>query len=260
MPSSGDCKGTLGHLDPLGLTDATVCDPAAPQYCQEGVRPSLCLIIPVTVPEQLCCKQDLSGKHGFLNTSSRSVTFTDPYLRFFPQPLSILGRAVVIHLPNLTRIACGNITSFLDGTADESGAPTNKSSTYVTNYAAAAAPAPSGKATVTLSGSVGLANGTTLPALPAVTEEANVALSTGSSGPTVVAVSSAFSYSSGEGASAFPTQSESKFPSASSSASGSASASAPSSSASNSAAGKIELVGGGLVVGFLGAVAAVLAL
>ena len=46
-----------------------------------------------------------------------SAQFKDPYLFAFPQPLSWLGRSVVIHSSNATRLACGNITSPIDGTS-----------------------------------------------------------------------------------------------------------------------------------------------
>lgn len=44
---------------------------------------------------------------------------------------SLLGRAIVVHAQNGTRIACGNITSPLDGTADPATLePTLEPSTY----------------------------------------------------------------------------------------------------------------------------------
>lgn len=49
------------------VTESLVCDPAFPEYCQEG---------------------DLSSKHGVLNgTADGSIEafgYTDDYLRFFP--------------------------------------------------------------------------------------------------------------------------------------------------------------------------------
>ncbi|KAG8990691.1 hypothetical protein FRB90_001659 [Tulasnella sp. 427] len=117
VSADGNCTSTMGHLDPLSVTDVVVCDPASPEYCEEG---------------------DLSGKHGKVNgTADGSVNafgFTDEFLRFFPEELSILGRSIVIHDRNKTRIACGNITSLLDGTADETGQPTHAASSYTTHY------------------------------------------------------------------------------------------------------------------------------
>jgi len=113
----GDCNSALGHLDPLNATEALTCDPDFPQYCQEG---------------------DLSGKYGTIKGTKSGKISTFEYstnlLRYFPQDFSILGRSVVIHSANKTRLACGNITSTLDGTAHSNGAPTYEPSTYVKNY------------------------------------------------------------------------------------------------------------------------------
>ncbi|KAG9039781.1 hypothetical protein FRB95_007208 [Tulasnella sp. JGI-2019a] len=114
----GNCTAALGHLDPLAVSESLACDPYFPQYCQEG---------------------DLSSRHGKLNgTLDGSIDafgYTDNYLRFFPEAFSILGRSIVIHSANKTRLACGNIISTLDGTASSDGmVATNKSSTFVTHY------------------------------------------------------------------------------------------------------------------------------
>ncbi|CUA66568.1 hypothetical protein RSOLAG22IIIB_00008 [Rhizoctonia solani] len=117
IPSSGNCTQAFGHHDPLNVTESIVCDPAFPQFCQIG---------------------DLSGKHGELNGTSdgKIATFgySDAYLRFFPQTHSLLGRSIVIHSSNGTRLACGNITSDLDGTADAARNPTFKSSNFTRDY------------------------------------------------------------------------------------------------------------------------------
>ena len=117
VPSDGNCSKTLAHLDPLKATQGFICNPAFPQYCETG---------------------DLSGKHGKLNATDDGnlpdITYSDAYVRFFPQDLSLLGRSVVIHSVNATRIACGNIISRWDGTADASWNPTYQPSTYVTDY------------------------------------------------------------------------------------------------------------------------------
>ncbi|KAG8905468.1 hypothetical protein FRB99_008909 [Tulasnella sp. 403] len=112
-----NCTKALAHLDPLQVTESLICDPAFPQYCQEG---------------------DLSGKHGKLNGTSSGVVetfgYTDDYLRWFPEDFSILGRSVVIHSSNKTRIACGDIISTYDGTANHKFLPTYKPSKFVKNY------------------------------------------------------------------------------------------------------------------------------
>ncbi|KAG8896519.1 hypothetical protein FRC01_011739, partial [Tulasnella sp. 417] len=112
-----DCAKALAHLDPLHVTESLICDPAFPQYCQEG---------------------DLSGKHGKFNgTDSGAIDtfgYHDDYLRFFPEDLSILGRSIVIHAANKTRLACGDIISTLDGTASHGFKPTYKPSKFVKHY------------------------------------------------------------------------------------------------------------------------------
>ncbi|MBW0461845.1 hypothetical protein O181_001560 [Austropuccinia psidii MF-1] len=123
VSSDGNCTSALGHLDPLNVTEGLVCDPAFSQYCQLG---------------------DLGGRNGKLSGAQQTATatYTDNFLRFWPQAFSLLGRSVVIHLPNSTRIACGNITSVVDGTASSDGKPTLKSSNYTTQYATQGPPAP----------------------------------------------------------------------------------------------------------------------
>jgi len=121
IPADGNCTKALAHLDPYNVTESIKCDPDLPQWCQEG---------------------DLSGKHGKLDGSDGgTIDFTeysDAYIRFFPVEASILGRSIVIHSANKTRLACGNITSPLDGTSSEAGIATNHISNFVTTYPSAA--------------------------------------------------------------------------------------------------------------------------
>ncbi|KAG8706779.1 hypothetical protein FRC08_000860 [Ceratobasidium sp. 394] len=125
IPPDGNCTKALAHLDPLNVTEGLICDPAFPQYCQTG---------------------DLSGKFGKFNGTDSGdlepVEYYGKYIRWYPKSHSLLGRSIVIHANNKTRLACGNITSELDGTADSSG-PTYKPSTYVTNYPSKAPVQPS---------------------------------------------------------------------------------------------------------------------
>jgi len=113
----GNCDSAFGVLDPMNVTQSLVCDPDFPQYCQQG---------------------DMSGKYGPLSGTSSGVvsafSFPSNLVRFFPQDFSILGRSIVISAANKTRLACGNITSVLDGTADADLNPTLKPSTVTTNY------------------------------------------------------------------------------------------------------------------------------
>jgi len=179
VPSDGNCTLTFGHLDPLNVTESITCDSSFPQYCQEG---------------------DLSGKHGLLNgTTSGSLDafgYSDGYLRFYPADFSLLGRSVVIHSSNLTRLACGNITSGIDGTADYFEVPTNSPSTFVKSYPTA----PPYNPAITITpfvGSVFPSNATIaslpyplpLPAL-SIAEAPNVELTTAGGIPNNVPVSS----------------------------------------------------------------------
>ncbi|MBW0471012.1 hypothetical protein O181_010727 [Austropuccinia psidii MF-1] len=110
----GNCTAALEHLNPKNAS--ANCDFLKPEYCQVG---------------------DLSGKFGKISGAIGNFTahYIDPFLRFVPEAQSILGRSVVIHAPDSSRIACGNITSKLDGTETGDGKPTSKPSTYVKNHA-----------------------------------------------------------------------------------------------------------------------------
>lgn len=93
--SAGDCMSTGLHLDPANLNpggNSTTykCDPKKPnETCELG---------------------DLSGKFGELVPKVTTYKFSDPDL-----PLTgkngIIGRSIVIHLANSTRITCANITA-----------------------------------------------------------------------------------------------------------------------------------------------------
>lgn len=196
----GNCSSALGHLDPLSVTDSITCDPLLPQYCQEG---------------------DLAGRHGKLlgNASTIELNYTDHYIRFWTQPFSILGRSIVIHAPNTTRLACGNITSFVDGTADINGIPNGNPSNYVKDYPSKALPAgpkytPFIGANTTDTAALAAI---TLPAtLPDVDSQPNIILTTstfprtvnGTAGtytlPVAVAAPTGFTYTMGA---SLPTQS-----------------------------------------------------
>ncbi|QRV94355.1 copper/zinc superoxide dismutase domain-containing protein [Ceratobasidium sp. AG-Ba] len=136
VPADGNCTKTLAHLDTLAVSEGWVCNPGFPQYCQNG---------------------DLSGKHGKLNgTTNGQIArfgYSDEFVRFYPESHSILGRSIVIHSANKTRIACANITSNLDGTADWSMEPTHKPSNYVKNYPTSA-PVPPGPPVSAFNGTV----------------------------------------------------------------------------------------------------------
>jgi hypothetical protein len=104
----GSCSSAGPHLDPGNRTETPPCDPTAPQTCQAG---------------------DISGKYGKLNVTCASFRYdsctspcesrltiptsvTDAYTTLTPGlSNSILGRSMVIHSANGTRIACANLTS-----------------------------------------------------------------------------------------------------------------------------------------------------
>ncbi|KAA1096868.1 hypothetical protein PGT21_030525 [Puccinia graminis f. sp. tritici] len=113
--ADGNCAATQEHLDPFNVGPKTPCDFHQPQLCQTG---------------------DLSGKFGKISSAqdTASMHYIEPFLKFSPQEQSILGRSIVLHAPDSTRLACGNITSWLDNTADLSGQPTLQPSTFTTKY------------------------------------------------------------------------------------------------------------------------------
>ncbi|KAG8760051.1 hypothetical protein FRC12_009639 [Ceratobasidium sp. 428] len=117
IPPDGNCTKALAHLDPNNVTEGYICPSGSPEYCQTG---------------------DLSGKHGKMNgTDSGKIddmSYDDDFARYYPRTHSLLGRSIVIHANNKTRLACGNIYSPLDGTADRDFNPTGKPSNYVTDY------------------------------------------------------------------------------------------------------------------------------
>uniref|UniRef100_A0A0S1MJM9 Cu/Zn superoxide dismutase n=1 Tax=Phakopsora pachyrhizi TaxID=170000 RepID=A0A0S1MJM9_PHAPC len=91
LPIDGNCDGALGHYTTQGIPDSFVCNPEQSQLCQEG---------------------DLSGKHKKLsgNLPVVRLSYSDKYLKLFPDNQSIVGKSVVIHGQNGSRLACGNIT------------------------------------------------------------------------------------------------------------------------------------------------------
>jgi len=228
ISSDGNCATALGHLDPLAVTDGLICSPQFSQYCQEG---------------------DLSGRHGKLSASepTSNVSYVDDYVRFWPQPFSILGRSVVVHLPNSTRIACGNITSTVDGTETAEGAPTFLSSNYTTQYSSQAPPAPPAKFEP-FNGSTpnpAVLSQITLPStLPTVQEMPNIILGTNATTrmvdgkpepitlPAAINATTPFVYTSGA---ALPSQNDTSITNSTSAAANSSNGSAAKNQAANAA-------------------------
>lgn len=181
------CTIARAHFDPLNVTEEVICSPnatATHEYCQIG---------------------DLSGKHGRIlptaNGTAADFSYVDPYLRFYPPAFSLLGRSVVIHGFNKTRLGCGNIVSMVDGSED------GGNSTYVTSYAPNQ-PAPTVSASLangTAINTAGLAaiNYTLRNPAPEVSSEPLVALTTISGLPAAADVTSSYEYSAGA---ALPTK------------------------------------------------------
>ena len=136
--------------------------------------------------------------------------YIDPYLRFFPQPFSLLGRSIVIEAWNGQRIACGNIISALDGTADSFGTATNAQSSYQNDYASIDIATPSrsmniangawGK--VVQTSRISAASMTVPASLPPISAGNNIVLTTDSNGQ-AEAVAASTTYSPGA---SLPTQ------------------------------------------------------
>jgi hypothetical protein len=86
VPTNGSCLATGAHFDPNAVGELPPCNPAFPASCQYG---------------------DLSGKYGTIKTDPFNLNVTDPFLSFDPASKGyFLGRSVVIHNANKTRIAC----------------------------------------------------------------------------------------------------------------------------------------------------------
>lgn len=88
LPGSLDCELAGLHLNPYN----------APELCDAQLDNSYCQV------------GDLSGKHGFINTTCFETTYVDPYLALSKNSkASILNKSIVFHYANLTKLACANI-------------------------------------------------------------------------------------------------------------------------------------------------------
>lgn len=86
--ANGDCEATGLHFNPY----------AAPAECDSQKDDSYCQV------------GDLSGKHGWINTTCFETKYYDPYLSLNPSsPSYLVGRSVVFHYANLTKFACADI-------------------------------------------------------------------------------------------------------------------------------------------------------
>ncbi|RLV83123.1 Cell surface superoxide dismutase Cu-Zn 6 [Meyerozyma sp. JA9] len=88
VPADGNCDAVGDHFNPFN----------APADCDSLPSNSYCEV------------GDLSGKHGFINTTCFETKYTDPYLSLNPKSQSYIGgRSVVFHFANNTRFACATI-------------------------------------------------------------------------------------------------------------------------------------------------------
>lgn len=119
VPSNGNCTATLAHLDPYQRGETPACDPTFPETCQVG---------------------DLAGKHGKVELTNGSSTFTATYTDNFASTLEGIGaffgnRSFVFHFANTTRITCANFEAVADSSsACSATTTTTSSSSSVTSF------------------------------------------------------------------------------------------------------------------------------
>lgn len=88
IPESGDCEAAGLHFNPY----------KAPADCDAQKSDAHCQV------------GDLSGKHGWINTTCFENKYDDPFLSLNGQSKSsILGRSLVLHDANMNKLACANI-------------------------------------------------------------------------------------------------------------------------------------------------------
>lgn len=93
IPSDGNCEAAGPHFNPYA-GPANCGDQRDDSYCQVG---------------------DLSGKHGWIDTTCFETKYYDPYLSLNSEsPAYIVGKSVVFHYDNLTKFACANIELVLE--------------------------------------------------------------------------------------------------------------------------------------------------
>lgn len=88
VPANGDCEAVGLHFNPYQ---------ALPECAEQG-------------DDSYCQVGDLSGKHGWIDTTCFETKYTDPFLSLNPKSKAyIVGRSVTFHFANLTKFACADI-------------------------------------------------------------------------------------------------------------------------------------------------------
>ncbi|KAJ2817159.1 Superoxide dismutase [Coemansia sp. 'formosensis'] len=98
VPADGNCTATGGHLDTYGVKTANTA-----YSCDK------------TKPLATCEIGDLAGIAGNLTANANgqaTLTFNDPIITFGDNKTTILGHSIVVHNPDNTRLACGNIVGY----------------------------------------------------------------------------------------------------------------------------------------------------
>jgi hypothetical protein len=137
--------------------------------------------------------------NGIENGKPEDIELIDEYLRFYPQNISFIGRSMVItNKENNKRIACGNIISDLDGTANSKGEPILPAkSTWQDNYGGQPAPETNASSPVPIAAPDGQLNtaglqSANLPipsAIPAFSQLPDIALIKGAPKPHIASTS-----------------------------------------------------------------------
>lgn len=88
IPEDGNCEAAGEHLNPYN----------APGDCDSQKKDDYCQV------------GDLSGKHGWIDTTCFETKYDDPFLSLNAKSKSnILGKSIVFHYANLDKFACANI-------------------------------------------------------------------------------------------------------------------------------------------------------
>ncbi|KAI3403756.2 hypothetical protein KGF56_003481 [Candida oxycetoniae] len=88
VPENGNCEACGLHFNPYEA-NADCSSQKNDGYCQVG---------------------DLSGKHGVINSTCYDAKYTDEFLSLNKKSKSyIVGKSVVFHYPNMTKLACADI-------------------------------------------------------------------------------------------------------------------------------------------------------